>query len=734
MINDSSKEKIVTLIAKYPDRKDEILSKLEKRGVSTEWVDDALPLRAESELDEFSKGATEGLTFSDEGPIGPLAGTVDLPFLGKSSPSRMAGNVVGSLPLGIGAYMLAGAGATAAGLTGAARTVATIVGGEALPGALQGYVSSDGNFNETMKHAAIWTSIGLLGEGVFGGLYKAYDKVKKGQPLDADDVSNLESLDDAAEKAGGMYEEETLALPPSPDFYADPQGNIDTREGGVVYVGEKGMVPVDVETNRVGSGVDAQTDWSVDDQGRARRPTTPPPMDYPTLPPSAGDRVADGAMPLFSSLARGAQESIKPSVDKFVDILDRNLQQTGFTPEKMAQVRAKAVTSYQHISKKVMDGKIDPNEAVNTLRNLFRSNRDINNYNKANDPSSPQDVSRQSFHRLDSHYNESEYQGGSKGPNPNVNDPRKGGTAGGQFVDTNEGYIDNRLDIERQTSITKDQIDEIRNLERRIAEEGYQVPTLSDEQVRGLDVGRARQRIADLRNKLNMASDDAHNEALSNLLQKEVNPDVLRRKADFAVDAEGRATRGSNDIDVSKGIDPSKLSRIDLLNYKAYQESRPLKDFSNLKEVGPERVRVYVDRESPEKLFKMPGLPWFMKILSPTSRWGLSANPLSKVRVTDTLDTLERIGRDTAHYLDRMKEALKPLEGGSLKTNVSAMLGNRRARADQDRYVNMKRVLVKALDSDPATANKLLTEAAEDNPATSLTSLMGIREATERIG
>lgn len=122
---EGNRKKILDLLDKYPERQEQIFEGMRQRGIPTDWVNEERGTNLATELRELRKGVTEGLTFGLKSrEVSPYAATIDLPIFGKTSPSRFVGNVIGSLPIGLGAYGLAGKAVARTGLTGGAARAA----------------------------------------------------------------------------------------------------------------------------------------------------------------------------------------------------------------------------------------------------------------------------------------------------------------------------------------------------------------------------------------------------------------------------------------------------------------------------------------------------------------------------------------------------------------------------------------------------------------------------------
>ena len=206
-----------------------------------------LPMRMEDEVEQFKERGLSALTFGayDAKPV-PNAGDFpipeSIPYIGgmEVSPSGIAGDLAGSLPAALAGYGVgakiaskvipnatraakaAGAAklsklqkargatplppgptvaaaaessaATAAAapvVRGVGERVFTMAVGESLPGALNGYIRTEGDIDEAISTAGEWMVMGLIFEGAFTGIVKAFKKVKSGVKMNEVDRGHL---------------------------------------------------------------------------------------------------------------------------------------------------------------------------------------------------------------------------------------------------------------------------------------------------------------------------------------------------------------------------------------------------------------------------------------------------------------------------------------------------------------------------------------------------------------
>ena len=238
------------LARKSPEEQKEFIGQLKAMGADFDIYEYA-PMNLGDEIEAFKDNAADMLTFGIN-PVGehPNAGDIKIPesvpYVGGTevSPSAIAGQIAGAAPLAVAGGIVAGAtavpkvvrGVTAAhklvttnkkgraasaaasaaekGLTlsddvtrAAAATAATpkvarVAGratriglGEALPGFLDGYIRSDGDYDKAIGVAAEWMAGGLILEGTFSLIGKGLRAARVGETLTAPMRAAVEQFD-----------------------------------------------------------------------------------------------------------------------------------------------------------------------------------------------------------------------------------------------------------------------------------------------------------------------------------------------------------------------------------------------------------------------------------------------------------------------------------------------------------------------------------------------------------
>lgn len=620
LMPEGNRKKILDLLDKYPERQEQIFEGMRQRGIPTDWINEERGTNLATELRELRKGVTEGLTFGLKSrEVSPYASTIDLPIFGKTSPSRFVGNVIGSLPIGLGAYGLAGKAVARAGLTGGAARAAQVIGAEAPLGAAQGLIESDGDLKEAAKHAAVWTSVGLLSEGAYQAFGNALKKMRDNEALSKAERKAYNEYMQVKDKVGGAYQPE-----------------VDNVE-------------------RVTSAFD------IDD----------PPM--LSAPPTILERTTKEMHRLLDDLQSGsttleeATRSFGTMLSESVGMFsDKGLMKEGAD----GRIHALLSNLMSEYATKVSDGRMTAANAVLQIRDRVSSFR-----KSKTTPTVEDDIPVAKDNRPQS---EEQLIGEA-----NRNTPLR------KYADfdVDEGGTVNLPDVDdlspEGASITEDQTDMIFNLERLLRDEGDMVSTAGEE-VSKMSMRQGRQRIQQLKQQLSQKRNAEDNKAFTSFLQYEADRSML-------IDPD----------DITSGVDVGRLPKIEREHYERLRES-----LRQNKEVG---YNEFINPKVHADLYKEPGMLWFWKVLPPNSRRGLSKNPLAKARVIDTMNTLEKIGRDSKQYLDRVKAISQKLVGGSQTKDFLMRPFSANAQQRIDDGYNLKVKLIQALDSSPREANAILS-------------------------
>jgi len=688
--DEDSTARLVDLFQRFPEKQEEILAGMRARGIDPSQIGEMLPFNVEAEAGEMGKGLMEGLSFGalDQGQPDIRAGDVDLPFFGEVSPSRFAGNVAGSLPFGIGSYMTAGKLAAKAGLTGTGAKVATHVGGEALPGAAEGLVSSRGDLAEAGRHAAIWTSVGLMGEGTFQMLGKALKRAGKGLPLTSPQKRAVTEYEKIKARVTDKLDAEVEKY--KPEWYKKFQESAD-----------------------------------------------PDVSEYPMAPPSVVASARGASGPVYMGVALG-RFNIAEGMEKMDEILKARL--SGLPEARQVEIRAAMTDANKRILDKLNEGSFSPNEAQDELESILSgkgsifdmAERDLSNVRakvgdkkpkleKFVDDENARAVPLQPLTEADqaavddalSALSQGRTKRGGQADQTDFSiDEDAGVSADGEPLSrrTSDQPVDsegNILPAETEVGITEQQAARIHDLENKIEAEGFEVPE-ADKLSADMNSGEARVRRAELTDLLNRIQGRNHKRALRDVLQEEIDPRMLK-----------------DPFDIEEGLDPAKMSRAQRAQWNMTKEQRPARDGSDLHTSREPQVTVFTDPDDDLIELRTPGLPWYLQILPPSSRWGLGANPRTKTRLVDTLDNLELISRDTHSYLKRMQEAFKSFQP-KMQDRIGALLDRPTGRGAVETSATLKRSLMRALDSDAATANRILTEEGQSVLVPAYTEIRGI--------
>ena len=226
-LTDQEKAEFGRLYAKYPQYSDVLDEIITASGIEAFDPYEALPISISQEIEAFSEGYQESATLGYyEGEEVPRAGKAEMPYFGEVQPSRVAGNIAGSITPGLGAYIGAGKGLKALGMVAKAKPLGSwyqkggivvgtvekgtklskggkvlqIVSAEAIPGAIQGYIQSDGDIDEIIKMVAIWTAAGLIMEGTGTLAIKGWKKIREGKKLPIEQQEAVNVTGDVAKE------------------------------------------------------------------------------------------------------------------------------------------------------------------------------------------------------------------------------------------------------------------------------------------------------------------------------------------------------------------------------------------------------------------------------------------------------------------------------------------------------------------------------------------------------
>ena len=203
-LSDADKRRFANLYNEFPEYSDALDTIIVESGFEAFDPYEHLPISPSAEWAAMKEGFKETITFGAyEGKEIPRAGDVEVPYFGEVQPSRIAGGVGGGLIPAGGAYIGAGKVARLAGMTQKASKaggiaveaadagkklslggkVFQVVTAESVPGALQGWITSDGDVDEMIKMAAMWTAAGLMMEGTGTVAIRAWKKIREGKKL-----------------------------------------------------------------------------------------------------------------------------------------------------------------------------------------------------------------------------------------------------------------------------------------------------------------------------------------------------------------------------------------------------------------------------------------------------------------------------------------------------------------------------------------------------------------------
>ena len=693
-LTDEQKQRVGFIYAEYPEYSDIIDQAIV--GVGFEAFDpyEYAPIDLAAEGEAFGEGAKEGLTLglTESKPV-PAAGDVDIPLLGEMQPSRLAGNIAGSLlPMGL-LYKGAGIAAKGLGLTKKAKDAAGIaievadkdkklsmggkafqvVSAEAVPGALVGWVQSDGDIDEMIKMAGIFTAAGLLLEGTATLAIRGWKKVRKGQTPSADEKSAMQEharvIKEQAEESG---------IPT----------DIDSREQNA----NQGITFKDVAKRLPGLSKWFDTE-KAETIGRAivndeTRLAVVSAFKQSFLPDGTRPSIDEGKSALHEVLHNGV-DNIKQhnAVRDGIDAIEKAYEEFQLTTPEQGE---ELLDMYLH-------GEID----LGRLKEII-----------AQDLPAAQALS------------DIDYQG----------------TAGAEKAVWSPNAF-NDLVTKIHKKAIRNPTDALRDKGGRYDQRVSNRPASEDQRARLVDLLTDMNKTLVREQSPEIASDITAKILDPSLsMAKARQMETLLRAEHYKLNLVLRERAHASIL--AEDVDPLRIQELEVENStkgwraaygrtRGWQSEKSFKE--NVKEIREalvkERTRFKVDPEgkywrkddegpgrisrTKEKVldvFDDLGLPWFLKVVPPYSRWGLGSNPLTKQGVEYGLNMFEEIGRLKMDWIGRYQKIVEPLNAGA-KTQAAAAIGREGAKRAVEEEIRKKNLLVQALNGE--NTNEILKENSD---------------------
>ena len=650
-LTDEKKQRLAEVFARYPAYRDELMQRLKDRGALFD-VDEYLPVDWGVERAEATKGALESLTLGlyDPGERDPRAGDIDI--LGMNlSPSRTAGAIVGAAP----SVAIGGAGgaglAARMGAGAAGRTVGRVAGGEAAPGFIEGLIRSEGDPEEAVKNAALWTATGLMLEGTGRLAMKAIRKAKQGKTLTDDERLAVVEYNRIAEGEG------LPKLGPAPA--ADE-------------IGRWGLTPRDLGISPHTVGYEQATE-------EARSALI-----------SLTHRVDEmvGARMESVSLRRESLDDASTSLAGDIDELMADLPH--ISPDRQMALKEQMSSVWRALLVAVDEGKIDHKSANILFRQVGQGTVDADELLELI-PKAPDLTDRymnvrwQSLQKdvgedIEEAWEEFEVklsrkqkrkagQKRGRGRGPYIARGRRASRGRGGGVDLPDQPA---TGVEARPA-TDEQVTRIHELTQALRKEGDDFAIPSPDEVRQYNLRDARKIEVQARRRLSFTRSLRRNQALHRLQQEAADPEGVKRAW------------------LDRDTPPSDMPEADKA---AWRELKRKQKLGRL---------VYDDAET----LKAPGLPYYLGVVPNVSRWGLGANPVTKAVVEKAFGMFEDLGRQKDLLWKRYRAAIEPLEA-SRAQKLQAAVGSREAREALEEEARLKGLLVQALDG--RGTNEILQE------------------------
>ena len=703
-LSDADKRRFANLYNQFPEYSDALDTIIVESGFEAFDPYEHLPISIDAEIDALKEGFKETISFGAyKGKEIPRAGDIEVPYFGEVQPSRVAGSVAGGLIPAGGAYIGAGKLARLAGMTQKASKaggiaieaadaskklslggkVFQVVTAESVPGALQGWIASDGDVDEMIKMSAMWTAAGLMMEGTGTVAIRAWKKIREGKKLSPEEqTAAMESARVAKEQA------EESGIPTDRD----------SRKRDV----ESGITFKDIARRLPGVSKWFDTNNSetigkaiVNDEARRAILSA---FREGFLP--GGERQSSA----FRSDGGGyIDEAIRENIDT-IDQFDAAMEGIKVVEEGYDRFLLTSPHQGEEALQMYLHGQITLKE----LRNLVY--REI-----------PADRA------MPPEYGPPEF--GSSG-------------AAGADRPTFRHNEFNDLVSRIHKKAIRNPTDALRDKAGRFDQRVLNRPSTESQ----------RSRIAELVDVLNTTLKRDGTVIDAEIANKLMSPslsmaqsrqmETLLRSEVYRVDYAQRQ-RAHAEI-MFKDIDPIRIQDIEVENStkgwkaafartKGWQSEKSFKE--NVREIREalvkDRLRFSIDPEGKfwrpagvkdgkyvpggyemgkdpsTDIFKDLGLPYFLKVVPPYSRWGLGSHPLTKQGVEYGMNMFEEIGKLKMDWIGRYQKIVEPLSAGN-KMKAYAALGRESGKRAVEEEIRKKNLLVQALNGE--NTNEILKQ------------------------
>lgn len=712
-LTDQEKAEFGRLYAKYPQYSDVLDEIITASGIEAFDPYEALPISISQEIEAFSEGYQESATLGYyEGEEVPRAGKAEMPYFGEVQPSRVAGNIAGSITPGLGAYIGAGKGVRALGMVAKAKPLGSwyqkggivvgtvekgtklskggkvlqIVSAEAIPGAIQGYIQSDGDIDEIIKMVAIWTAAGLIMEGTGTLAIKGWKKIREGKKLPIEQQEAVNVTGDVAKEQ------------------LDGAGIPTDRDGKEELIGS-GLTFKDLIGRLPGLSKWSQTE-KAETIGRA------------IVNDDQREHIVDlfnssGAPGVrFSELALGDPDSdIIPTMMEIIgkDITD--IEQYDIIRSALRAVK----DGYENFD---LTSKEQGAELLDMFLHGQITFKDLERFIKQEIPAAQASLG-----------------------------PRKGGSAGAQWVEFSRDEIDKEI-LKIHKRAYKSPEGAMRGKSGRFEQRVLDQEATDDQRLRLSEV------VTEINKSLERLEEPMISSEIMNKLFDPKNSMNKVRQMDTylrgqVLQIEGRSSQKALSATLREDIDPHRIQEMLVENAskgwksafartKGWQSEKSFKE--NIKEIREalvkERIRHKLDPEGkywipaagvkgkPDptrgrvarqtadpsvEIFEELGLPYFLKMTPPYSRWGLGSHPLTKQGVEYGMNMFEEIGKLKMDWIKRYQEMVKPLSAGN-KQQLFAAMGRTSAKEAVEEEIRNKNLLVQALNGE--NVNEILSQNA----------------------
>ena len=708
-LSDADKRRFANLYNEFPEYSDALDTIIVESGFEAFDPYEHLPISPSAEWAAMKEGFKETITFGAyEGKEIPRAGDVEVPYFGEVQPSRIAGGVGGGLIPAGGAYIGAGKVARLAGMTQKASKaggiaveaaaagkklslggkVFQVVTAESVPGALQGWITSDGDVDEMIKMAAMWTAAGLMMEGTGTVAIRAWKKIREGKKLSPEEqTAARESARVAKEQA------EEAGIPTDRDSrQQDSDNGISFKDIAQRFPGVSRWFDTE-KAETIGKAIVS------DDARRAilsafRRGFLPngeriaggPPNPIPHVPGSIPRAEASNSN---VALSNAVYEHIDRPEQYDAVMMGVNAIEEGYENLDLTSPH-----QGEELLQMYLHGELGFDEMENLIKRGIPADEAM---------SGAAGADRAVFNQTDfNNLVEKIHKRAIRNPTDALRDK------GGRF--------DQRVSNRPATDAQKTRLAElVEDFNKSLMRQGISIdPSIVNKILDpSLSMAKARQMETLIRSEIGNFDYVHRQRAHSAILGDDIDPvrlqQILTENATKGWKAAFARTKGwQSEKSFKENIKEIREALVkERVRFKIDPEGKYW-DPARMQDGDLKPGRARSGKEGPvTNIFQDLGLPYFLRIVPPYSRWGLGSHPLTKQGVEYGMNMFEEIGKLKMDWIGRYKKIVEPLDAGK-KAQAAAALGRESGKRAVEEEIRKKNLLVQALNGD--NTNEILKE------------------------